>query len=103
MGTVRLRYMGDTDIELLAQLSQIALQPDEKVALQHAIDDMLQYFATMSAFTVDSMHVNNPRITKDLQCDIPAQQTAVVVENRASLLAQAPEHESGYIIIPNVL
>ena len=95
--------MTDAEIDLLSQLSQIALQPKEKVVLKNAINDMLRYFATMNAFIEEDGQDRDHIGTKDLQHDIPRQQVTIAPEMRGSLIGQAPEHESEYIVVPNVL
>lgn len=89
------------DIEHLAELARITLDPDEITSLQTEIESILGYVGEVKHLTTDSVDtkVVGPRhnvFREDEVTNQPESYTKV-------LLDEAPETKDGYVVVKKIL
>jgi len=92
--------MDESDLQVTAELANIALQADELDRLKKEVDTMVTFFAKMGELDVSNLEptthalARGNRVRKD-----------VVVSSDFSdaILEQAPDLEDRFVCIPNVL
>ena len=92
--------MTDDEIDTLSQLCQIEITDAERKELSDSIDQMLDYFAIMSEFSDDSEPQARHRQTLGAQ---PEPREAVDTPSGHDYTEQAPETESDFFVVPNVI
>lgn len=82
----------------LAKVSHLELTPDELETMPARLAEVLQYAAMVKELAhhgaVAAEESKNSNVLRD---DIP------VTSNAASILAQAPEREGDYFVVPRIL
>lgn len=97
------------ELEVTAELAQLALEDEEKERASASLDQMLSYFETMSQFDVSGLAPTTHALQKEnrIRPDDPAYSNsnnpAARNPNPDDLLESAPELEDRFIAIPNVL
>jgi aspartyl-tRNA(Asn)/glutamyl-tRNA(Gln) amidotransferase subunit C len=84
------------EIIKIAQISQIAINDDEIEAFKQQIDSILTYAARVQEIAADSKEVS-------YQMENVFRSDEVIKTDAQPLLAQAPEHEEGYFVVPRIL
>jgi aspartyl-tRNA(Asn)/glutamyl-tRNA(Gln) amidotransferase subunit C len=90
------------ELTVTAQLARLELSPAETADFRQAVFQMLDHFSKMREMDVDGLPPT-AQMVKDnrVRRDIPAQGRSAAEADR--LLANAPELEERFIVIPNVL
>jgi aspartyl/glutamyl-tRNA(Asn/Gln) amidotransferase C subunit len=102
------------ELQTTARMARLSLSPAEEERLRGAVERMLVYCSHMASLPVDDLEpTTHALLTRNrLRADeSPAEQAAGVpaaagpaaVQSADSLLANAPEREDRFILIPNVL
>ena len=91
--------MDAQEIEVISQLSNITLTDAQKQHLAHSIDEMLEYFSHMSAFTDEDTGVSAAARALDEVC---AEARTPVISDQ-DYAECAPEEESGFFVVPHVI
>lgn len=102
------------ELQTTAQMARLTLSPAEEEKLRLAVERMLAYCSHMASLPVDDLEPTTHALLKKnrLRADDPpsaarpaAGPTAVPSAGAAAdqLLANAPEREDRFILIPNVL
>lgn len=94
--------MQSDELTVTAELARLELSPAEAAEFRQAVDQMLDYFSKMREMDVDGLPptaqmVKDNRVRPDTP--VEGRETA----ETDSLLANAPELEERFIVIPNVL
>jgi aspartyl/glutamyl-tRNA(Asn/Gln) amidotransferase C subunit len=80
----------------LAQLSNITIRDDEIDGMVTSIDDVLNYAARVQKIAADVVY-QSPKQTNIMREDV------VISTDPAPILAQAPEVEQNYFVVPMIL
>ena len=88
------------ELQTTARMARLALSPDEEEQLRRAVERMLAYCSHMASLPVDDLEpTTHALLTKNrLRPD-----ESPGVQSTDALLANAPEREDRFILIPNVL
>ena len=88
------------ELQTTARMARLALSPDEEEQLRRAVERMLAYCSHMASLPVDDLEpTTHALLTKNrLRTD-----EGPVGTSADPLLANAPEREDRFILIPNVL
>jgi aspartyl-tRNA(Asn)/glutamyl-tRNA(Gln) amidotransferase subunit C len=87
------------ELEITAQLARLDLSEADALRLEAAVARMLEYFSKMRELDVDGV----PPTTQLVEDNRTREDTVVAPEYADSVLANAPELEDRFIVIPNVL
>jgi len=96
--------MDRDELTVTATLARLELSADESADFQRAVLQMLDYFAKMRQADVEGL-VPTAQMVKDnrVRPDEPAPRRGRGAVEVDRLLANAPELEDRFIVIPNVL
>ena len=88
------------ELQTTARMARLALSPAEEEQLRLAVERMLAYCSHMASLPVDDLEpTTHALLTKNrLRPDERPE-----VQSTDALLANAPEREDRFILIPNVL
>jgi aspartyl-tRNA(Asn)/glutamyl-tRNA(Gln) amidotransferase subunit C len=87
------------ELEITAQLARLELSEQEKMRFEQAVVQMLEYFSKMREFDVKDV----PPTTQMMQINRTREDVTLVNTDTDAILANAPELEDRFIVIPNVL
>jgi aspartyl-tRNA(Asn)/glutamyl-tRNA(Gln) amidotransferase subunit C len=91
--------MEQEELKITAQLARLELTEEEARRFEQAVVQMLEYFSKMRQFDVEGLAPTAQMTEKNrTRAD-----EAVVDRHAAAILANAPELEDRFIVIPNVL
>jgi aspartyl-tRNA(Asn)/glutamyl-tRNA(Gln) amidotransferase subunit C len=96
---LRVSIMEREELEITAQLARLELSDEEKKQFEQAVFQMLEYFSQMREFDVEGL----PPTAQMTQTNRTRKDAAVENEDAEAILANAPELEDRFIVIPNVL
>jgi len=94
------------ELQTTAQMARLTLSPAEEEKLRLAVERMLAYCSHMASLPVDDLEpTTHALLTKNrLRADDPPPVARPATDAPADpLLANAPEREDRFILIPNVL
>jgi aspartyl-tRNA(Asn)/glutamyl-tRNA(Gln) amidotransferase subunit C len=88
------------ELATTARMARLTLSGEEKDRLGRAVEQMLAYFSHMKEIDVQGLAPTTHALLRDnrLRDDVESDPIAT-----GSLLANAPETEDRFIVIPNVL
>jgi aspartyl-tRNA(Asn)/glutamyl-tRNA(Gln) amidotransferase subunit C len=88
------------ELQATARMARLSLSPTEEEQLRYAVERMLAYCSHMASLPVDDLEpTTHALLTKNrLRTD-----EGPVGQSADPLLANAPEREDRFILIPNVL
>jgi aspartyl-tRNA(Asn)/glutamyl-tRNA(Gln) amidotransferase subunit C len=90
------------ELAITAHLARLELSPEETADFQRAVFQMLDYFSKMREVDVEGLPPTAQMVTHNrVRPDAPAEGRGAAEVDR--LLANAPELEDRFIVIPNVL
>ncbi len=91
--------MERAELEITAHLARLELSPEEFDRFESAVEQLLQYFSVMQEVDVSELPP-----TAQMALENRLRDDRVVPDGAAdSILANAPELEDRFIVIPNVL
>jgi aspartyl-tRNA(Asn)/glutamyl-tRNA(Gln) amidotransferase subunit C len=93
------QIMEREELDITAQLARLELSEEETRRFEQAVVQMLEYFSKMREFDVQGLPPTS-QMTKDNRT---REDSAVVNQDTAAILGNAPELEDRFIVIPNVL
>jgi aspartyl-tRNA(Asn)/glutamyl-tRNA(Gln) amidotransferase subunit C len=94
------------ELQITAQMARLMLSPEEEKKLRLAVERMLSYCSHMASLPVDDLEpTTHALLTRNrLRADEEAAERAARGPAAADpFLANAPEREDRFIVIPNVL
>lgn len=103
--------MDTKELEMTAELAQLALSEEEKARAASSLEEMLSYFEVMSQVDVDGLAPTTHALQKENRTrpDQPASSNSPLPNNpndniqADQILEASPELEDRFIVIPNVL
>lgn len=90
-----------TEVEKLAQLARIKLDPDEKQALTKEIDSILLYVDEIKKATVDVDYTPIPGAIHNTMRDDVAR--TISPESREAILNEAPDREGDFVAVKKII
>ena len=92
--------MDERELLTTARMARLTLSPEELRTLGHAVEQMLEHFARMRAVDVEGLTPTTHALLREnrLRDDV-----ATTFATPDALLANAPEREERFVVIPNVL
>jgi aspartyl-tRNA(Asn)/glutamyl-tRNA(Gln) amidotransferase subunit C len=96
---LQVKIMDREELDITAQLARLELSDEEKKRFEQAVFQMLEYFSTMRKFNVEGI----PPTAQMTQNNRTRKDAAIVNTDTEAILANAPELEDRFIVIPNVL
>lgn len=90
-----------TEVEKLAQLARIKLDPDEKQALTKEIDSILSYVDEIKKATVDMEYTPTPGDVHNVVRLDEVRTTSA--EDRERILAESPDREGEFIAVKKII
>ncbi len=90
-----------TEVEKLAQLARIKLDPAEKQALTKEIDSILSYVDEIKKATVAMDYTPTPgAVHNAMRDDVPR---TISPESREAIIAEAPDREGDFVAVKKII
>jgi len=89
------------DLQTTARMARLSLSPAEEEQLGRAVERMLSYCSHMASLPVDDLEPTTHALLKKNR--LRPDEGPVTARPMDALLANAPEREDRFILIPNVL
>ena len=93
--------MDRSELDVTAELALLELSQEERVQLERAVSQLLEYFSVMDTLDVAGLSPTTHALSEEnrLRPDVPSESGSIADD----VLEQAPDLEDRFIAIPNVL
>jgi aspartyl-tRNA(Asn)/glutamyl-tRNA(Gln) amidotransferase subunit C len=93
------------ELQTTARMARLSLSPAEEEKLRGAVERMLAYCSHMASLPVDDLEPTTHALLREnrLRADARPEGCPEPAASADALLANAPEREDRFILIPNVL
>ncbi|HUI72841.1 MAG TPA: Asp-tRNA(Asn)/Glu-tRNA(Gln) amidotransferase subunit GatC [Spirochaetia bacterium] len=88
------------ELSATARMARLSLSPSEMEKLGQAVEQMLQHFSHMKEIDVEGLAPTTHALLRENRTRDDTERTADVSD---ALLANAPQREERFIVVPNVL